>query len=125
MDPRLALAVMAGGALGSLARYAVGLALGRGELPWGTVAVNLAGSFALGFLVFHHAIEHGLSHEARMFLTVGILGGFTTMSAFAVETVGLAAAQDTWRSAAHVALNVGGSLLAAVLGRAAAFAASP
>ena len=125
MDPRLALAVMAGGALGSLLRYGAGLALARGDLAWGTVAVNLLGSFALGFLVFHHALEHGLGPETRLFLTVGLLGGFTTMSAFAVEFAGFAAERHAWQAAATFGLNVFGSLGAAWIGRAAALFASP
>lgn len=119
MDPRIALAVALGGALGSLARYGAGLVLEHGELPWSTIVVNLVGSFALGFIVFSPALEHGLGREARMFLTIGFLGGFTTMSAFASEFTAFAATGDGARAAGVFAFNAIGSVLAAVLGRAA------
>jgi CrcB protein len=80
----LLLVVAAGGALGSLARYAVAVALphGRSGLPVGTLLVNLAGCFLLGLLV-------GARPDARWlrpFLGTGVLGGFTTFSTFALET---------------------------------------
>jgi fluoride exporter len=116
-------AVALGGMLGCVARYAAGLALTRGPYPWGTVAVNIVGSFALGYLVFSDVAERGLSAEARLFLTTGFLGGFTTMSSFAVETVGLWAERERAWAGAHWALNAGVTLLAALAGRAvAAFA---
>lgn len=122
MDARIVLAVALGGALGSLARYGAGLTLEHGELPWSTIAVNVVGSFALGFIVFNPGLEHALGREARMFLTVGFLGGFTTMSAFASEFTGFAAAGNGARAAAVFLLNAAGSVLAAVGGRAAGLA---
>jgi CrcB protein len=110
-------AVALGGALGCVARYGVGLALTRGPMPWGTVAVNLLGSLALGALVFS-AAARGLDAETRLFLTTGILGGFTTMSSFGVESVGLWEEGEHALAAGYIALNVGGSIAAAFLGRA-------
>jgi CrcB protein len=86
------LLVAAGGAIGSALRYlvATGALLWLGPaFPWGTLAVNLAGSFLIG-LGQALAVEGlVLGEEARLFLTTGVLGGFTTYSAFSYETVGL------------------------------------
>jgi CrcB protein len=80
----LLLVTSAGGALGSLARYGIELALphGRGELPVATLLVNVVGCLLLGGLVA------GWPHARwwRPFLGTGVLGGFTTFSAFALET---------------------------------------
>jgi CrcB protein len=81
-----------GGALGSALRYLVATAalawLGPG-LPWGTLAVNLAGSFLIGFV--QALAVHGLAvpESGRLFLTTGLMGGLTTYSAFSYETVRL------------------------------------
>lgn len=83
------LAVAAGGALGATARFLVGtLAEPLGAYPWGTFAVNVIGSFLLG--VFAGALSWNPAPELRSFLTVGILGGFTTFSAFSLDIVLLA-----------------------------------
>lgn len=83
------LLVALGGAVGSVARYGVGVAaarvLGLG-FPWGTLIVNVAGGLAMGVL----AARVGPEHESlRLALGVGLLGGFTTFSAFSLETVRL------------------------------------
>lgn len=86
------LAVALGGALGAAGRW---LAMGAFDqwfgvdFPWGTLAVNVAGSFAMGALV--EAAMHGWSPgpELRAALTAGVLGGFTTFSAFALDIVSL------------------------------------
>ncbi len=82
------LLVAAGGAAGSVARYLVSLLalsqLGAG-FPWGTLAVNVAGSALIGL-----AAGAGLQGEARLLLVTGFLGGFTTFSAFSLETAALA-----------------------------------
>jgi CrcB protein len=101
----------AGGALGSLARYVVsGLVddwYGRGDFPFGTLAVNVVGCLVIGVLT-HLAEAHKLlSTEARVFLVVGILGGFTTFSSFGNDTVNL------WRTGqmGRALLNVGAQLV--------------
>lgn len=81
--------VMMGGALGAAARYLVGQAM-LGWLgpnyPWGTLAVNLIGGVAMGVLV--GMLARGMAGEqARLFVAVGVLGGFTTFSAFSLELV--------------------------------------
>jgi CrcB protein len=116
----MVLAVAVGGMLGCLARYATGLALTRGPFPWGTVAVNLLGSFVLGYLVFSDTARAALGPDARLFATTGFLGGFTTMSSFAVEFVGLAGQGDAAAALAYYLLNAVATVGAALAGRAVA-----
>jgi fluoride exporter len=86
------LLVALGGAIGSTLRYlvaTVALAWMGPAFPWGTLAVNLVGSFAIG-LVQQLATEGlVLGEDARLFLTTGVMGGLTTYSAFSYETVRL------------------------------------
>jgi CrcB protein len=86
------LLVLAGGALGSSARYAVAIwSAGRwgAAFPWGTLIVNVAGSFLI-WLIANLADEAGsIGSDGRVFLVVGILGGFTTFSSFSLETLRL------------------------------------
>lgn len=83
------LLVALGGAMGSAARYGVGLAAARvfgAAFPWGTLIVNVVGGFAMGAL----AARMGPSTEnLRLLLGVGVLGGFTTFSAFSLDTLRL------------------------------------
>lgn len=116
-SPRAALLVALGGALGCLARYAVSVPLSR-AYPWGTLAVNVAGSFAIALLLFGLAPKGDFGADARALLVTGLLGGFTTMSSFAYETVLLAHEGHSWQAGAHVVMNVGGSVGAAFLARA-------
>jgi CrcB protein len=87
-------AVAAGGVVGSLGRWAVGLALPHagGDLPWATLVVNVSGAFAMGLLVAFLVARPGAHRLARPFVGVGVLGGWTTFSALAVDAVALAAA---------------------------------
>jgi CrcB protein len=82
--------VCLGGALGSGARYLVGqwstAKFGTG-FPWGTVAVNVLGSFAIALLLHAASAKADFSLNTRLFLTTGILGGFTTYSSFNQETL--------------------------------------
>ncbi|HMT13541.1 MAG TPA: CrcB family protein, partial [Aestuariivirga sp.] len=80
--------VALGGALGSAARYGVNVLSGRmlgTAFPWHTLIVNVAGSFVMGALVGLMAARWNVGNDARAFLTTGILGGFTTFSAFALD----------------------------------------
>lgn len=99
-----------GGALGALARWGVATALPRdpGGWPWATLLVNLTGCLLLGVLLAVLLSRFPASTWARPFLAVGVLGGYTTFSTFAVEAVQLGEA-GTW-------LTAGGYLLASVLG---------
>ena len=80
--------VALGGAIGSAARYGVNVWSGRllgTEFPWATPAVNIIGCFAMGLLIELMALKFNVSTETRAFLTTGILGGFTTFSAFSLD----------------------------------------
>ena len=81
--------VFLGGGLGSAARYGVGvlaLRLVGSEYPWGTLTINVVGYFAMGVVAEYFALRSGLSQPMRLFLTTGIIGGFTTFSTYALET---------------------------------------
>ena len=86
------LAVAFGGAIGASGRHLVSRAmvhlLGTG-FPWGTLLVNVLGSFLMGVLIEAGALKLNLSNEARALIFVGILGGFTTFSTFALDAVTL------------------------------------
>lgn len=114
------LLVALGGAVGSAARYGVGLAaarwLGLG-FPWGTLAVNVIGGLAMGLLAARVGPEQ---ENLRLLLGVGLLGGFTTFSAFSLETVRLmqqAPAHGALYVAASLILSVGACWAGLVLGR--------
>ncbi|MBO0125321.1 fluoride efflux transporter CrcB [Agrobacterium sp. OT33] len=84
--------VAAGGAIGSVFRYLVGVwsvRLAGLNFPWGTLAVNVAGSFLIGLLVELVARRLNASMEMRLFLVTGVLGGFTTFSSFSLDAVSL------------------------------------
>jgi len=104
--------VALGGALGSVARYALsGIAvrwLGA-AFPYGTLFVNVTGSFAIGLLAALVAADGRpqLGADARAFLLVGVLGGFTTFSSFSLETLNLARSG----ALAPALLNVAGSVV--------------
>lgn len=120
---RAALLVAAGGAVGALARWGVGVGLAR-HYPAATLVVNLVGSFLVGLLLFGGAARAWPSapEDARLLLAVGALGAFTTMSAFAYESVELLARGRMGALALHVALHPLLSVAAAWLGRRAALA---
>ena len=86
------LAVAAGGALGAVARFLVssgaGYLFGYG-FPFGTLIVNVLGSFGLGVLIQITALAWSPSAEVRAFVVVGVLGGFTTFSTFSLDAVTL------------------------------------
>jgi fluoride exporter len=114
------LLVALGGAIGSAARYGVGVAaarlLGLG-FPWGTLIVNVLGGLAMGALF----VRIGPENEAmRLFLGVGLLGGFTTFSAFSLESLRLmeqGPAPAALYVAASLVLSVGACWLGYALGR--------
>ncbi len=99
MDWRGLALVAVGGALGAVARYGVSSALPTKGFPWATLAVNLVGSLAIGYLL----LGSGMEHNARLFAAVGFLGGFTTLSTYSAEMV------DLWRSG-HVPMAVASAL---------------
>jgi CrcB protein len=108
-----------GGALGALARRSVQRTLNHaGGLPLGTLVVNLAGAFALGFLLTVVARRWSAPMWAQEAVFVGFLGGFTTFSAFSAETL-LMVQSRLWASAlAYAGASVVGSVLAILGGMA-------
>lgn len=105
--------VMVGGALGTLARYGLGRAVGIHALPWLTVGINITGSFLLGFLI---AVGDWFSDELRTGLAIGVLGGFTTFSTFSADVFLEMRAGDLDDALALLAASVAGGVVAAALG---------
>jgi len=117
------LLVCLGGAAGSGARYLVGVGLGRWlgtGFPWGTLAVNILGSFLLG-AVMELGLRFGaIPADLRLFLATGVMGGFTTYSSFNYELLGYAE-RGAWAAGAlYLGTTVAGCLAAGLLGIAAA-----
>ena len=114
------LAVALGSALGGMARYGISRLWPwvPGGWPMATMTVNVLGSFAIGLLSMVVAGRAGGAETARLFWMTGVLGGFTTYSAFALETVTLAGAGEAMRAAAYVVATVLVCLVAAFAGRA-------
>jgi fluoride exporter len=110
-----------GSALGGMARYGCsGLAarwLGA-DFPWGTLIVNVSGSLLIGFLATMLAPDGRLlaPPDVRAFLTIGLLGGFTTFSSFSLETLNLARNGDWFSAGSYVVLSVVLCLGAVALG---------
>ena len=104
-----------GGMLRHLANFAVPRALGT-SLPYHTLSVNVLGSFVMGLVAAYFALRGDSSQSWRLFLTTGILGGFTTFSAFSLETVLLYQRGEIALTAAYVLLSVGASVGALFFG---------
>lgn len=113
-----------GGAAGSVLRHLssqwIHTLAGRG-FPYGTLFVNVSGSLAMGFLYALLVDRMALGPEWRALLIVGFLGGFTTFSAFSMETVHLLVAQQYAKATANVMVSLvlclGGAWLGLILGR--------
>ena len=105
------LLVALGGALGSMARYGVGLGAARlfpgSAWPWGTLTVNVVGGLTMGLLVGWMGLRAGVGQETiRVFAAVGVLGGFTTFAAFSLETVVMIERREYGLAGAYVLLSV-------------------
>ena len=115
--PTTWLAVAVGGALGSLGRYwlaAVLTALTGPRFPWGTLLINIVGSLVIG-LVAGLTLTSGrviMHPDVRIFLMVGICGGFTTFSAFSLQTLELLQSGSVWPAAGYVIGSVAFCLVA-------------
>ncbi|WP_454287004.1 fluoride efflux transporter CrcB [Rhizobium arsenicireducens] len=113
------LLVAAGGAVGSVCRYLVGvwaLRLMGPSFPWGTVTVNIVGSFAIGMLAELIVARFGASAELRLLLITGFLGGFTTFSAFALDAVTLFERGASLALMAYLILSIAATIAAAFAG---------
>ncbi len=108
------ISVALGGALGAVFRFLVGTALQREGFPVAVLTVNVLGSFAMGLAVVL-LVRAGLGHW-QPFLLTGVLGGFTTFSAFSLETMTLIGRGASGQALGYVILSVGLSLLALIAG---------
>ena len=110
---KVALAIALGGALGSVARYYVIGAAGRWlesligtSFPYGTLTVNVVGSFILGALVQGLAVSFDAGVVVQRFLFVGLLGGFTTFSAFSADSIAMLERGEVVRALLYIVLSV-------------------
>jgi fluoride exporter len=109
VNHQLIIAVAMGGAIGSIARYLVGVGSGKlfgFDFPWGTLIINIVGSFLIGVFVESFALRWDLSQFWRVFLTVGICGGFTTFSTFSLDAYLLMDRGQLAPAAAYMAASV-------------------
>ena len=113
------MAIALGGALGAVARHFIShwsvVALGNG-FPWGTLTVNVVGCFALGVVVEVMALVWSPAADWRAFLTVGVLGAFTTFSAFALDISILHERGEMLQAILYVTVSVAGSIAATLAG---------
>ena len=113
------MAIALGGALGAVARHFIShwsvVALGN-AFPWGTLTVNVVGCFALGVVVEVMALVWSPAAEWRAFLTVGVLGAFTTFSAFALDISILQERGEMLQAILYVTVSVAGSIAALFAG---------
>jgi len=110
------LLVFLGGGIGAACRHGVNIGVGRvlgTNFPWSTMFINIAGSFLMGAIVAWFAFKAGAgwTQHTRLFLTTGILGGFTTFSAFSLDTALLWERGAVGQAAGYVAASVGLSIL--------------
>jgi CrcB protein len=120
--PMMLLLIGLGGAAGSILRYLFGSLVQRSggvAFPIGTLAVNAVGCFIMGVLAAYY-MNSQTNQQMRVMLMTGFCGGFTTFSAFSLETVGLMRGGEYGKSAAYVLLSVTLSILATFSGMAAA-----
>ena len=107
-----------GGALGTAARYEIGLSrpVGEGTFPWATLGINLLGSFVLGVILTVAAADSIPEHHMRAFVAVGFCGGFTTFSTWMVESVLLARDGDAALGALYTVVSIVAGFAAVTLG---------
>jgi len=109
MDGRLMLLVGIGGAIGAILRYIISDIMPSEGLPYGTVTVNLIGSLLLGIMFGAIAADALISQDNLLLFGTGILGAFTTMSAFAMDTVNLSENEFS-NAMIYVTLTIMGSI---------------
>ncbi len=113
--------VAMGGALGSVTRFWLAAFVTEragGLFPWGTLVVNVTGSFAIGFLATISGPygRSGMVARFQEFFMIGICGGYTTFSAFSLQTLSLTQQGELWKAAANILLSVAVCLIAVWLG---------
>ncbi len=115
---RLILTIGAGSFIGGILRYLISLSVQSKVLstfPYGTLTVNVAGCLLIG-LVYGLSDRFTISPEMRLFLATGILGGFTTFSAFSNETIGMLRDGQYWMAGIYIAASIILGLLATIGG---------
>ena len=116
------LLVMIGGALGTLARYAVSTLASpiSGQLPWGTIIINITGSFVIGLFgtLTLASGRHPVSENVRLFVMIGLCGGYTTFSSFSLQTLDLMRNGAMTRAMVNVAASVVLCIAAVAVGHA-------
>jgi CrcB protein len=104
------LLVGAGGAIGAMGRYGIAVAITqfwRSDFPLGTLVINVTGSLAMGLLIGILARTlPAWSEEIRLFFAVGLLGGYTTFSAFSLDAITLIERGDLWPASLYIVLSV-------------------
>ena len=109
--------VALGGALGAVGRYLVGLSLKTASgFPWATMSVNILGSLLMGLVIGWLSRQNGGSDALRLFVAVGILGGFTTFSTFSMDLFTLLERRDIAASMLYLGGSLLGGLLAFIIG---------
>jgi len=109
MSPATIFAAAVGGALGSVARYVLGFYFGKAlgsMFPWGTLFINITGSFLIGAFAESFALRWNADPAMRIFLIVGICGGYTTFSAFSLEVVAMINRGSVAAAASYIASSV-------------------
>src|SRR3954451_2200051 len=115
----LYLIVFLGAGIGGAPRHRVNVSAARlwdFGFPYGTLVVNVAGSFAMGLLAGYFAFRPGIGQHVRLFLTTGILGGFTTFSAFLLDTALLVERHSFGLAAGYAVGSVAASVSALFFG---------
>lgn len=125
LDPVYLLLIVAGGFVGGMLRFGLSGLVGRAvgeQFPWGTLAVNLTGCTTIGVLAALAFNIGGAFDDAwfRDLVLIGVLGSFTTVSSFSLQTLALAREGETLKAALNVVLSAGGCLCAVLIGYAAA-----
>ena len=115
MDVRLVLLVGLGGAIGSMVRYLVTEIIPSNHIPYGTISVNLVGSMLLGVMFGAIAADVIINQNYVLLFGTGVLGAFTTMSAFAMDTVTLSE-DELSKTVIYITITVFGSIGFAWLG---------
>ena len=115
MDVRLVLLVGLGGAIGSMLRYLATEIIPSNHIPYGTISVNLIGSMLLGIMFGAFAADVIINQNYVLLFGTGVLGAFTTMSAFAMDTVTLSE-DELSKTVIYITITIFGSIGFAWLG---------
>ena len=115
MDVRLVLLVGLGGAIGSMLRYLATEIIPSNHIPYGTISVNLVGSMLLGIMFGAIAADVIINQNYVLLFGTGVLGAFTTMSAFAMDTVNLSE-DELSKTVIYITITIFGSIGFAWLG---------